>query len=80
MHALGLQQRAHRLALSGDLAAFICAAGGEQLCVEIFEIARFRQRDPVVAPKVAGLAFDAAFGQSCRIQTVSLMRSDVGFG
>jgi hypothetical protein len=50
----------HRLTASGDLTPFILAAGGEQLRIEIGEVARLRHRHPVIAPEVAGLAFDAA--------------------
>src|SRR5579863_1505091 len=60
MRAFFDHQRAHRPALPSDLTSFVGAAGGQQLCVEIFEIARFRHRHPVVAPEVAGLALDAA--------------------
>jgi hypothetical protein len=73
-------QRAHRPALPSDLTSFVGAAGGHQLCVEILEIARFRQRHPVVAPEVAGLALDAALGASYRMQTARRMRSEPGFG
>src|SRR5229473_5389688 len=53
-------RHAHRLTASGDLAPFILATGGEHLRVEIGEVARLRHRHPVIAPEVAGLAFDAA--------------------
>src|SRR5258708_2948820 len=53
-------RRAHQLTASGDLALFILATGGEQLRIEAGEVRRLRQRHPVIAPEVAGLAFDAA--------------------
>ena len=51
----------HLLLASGDLALFVGAAGGEQLRVELFQLSRFRQRHPVIAPEVAGFAFNPAF-------------------
>jgi hypothetical protein len=54
-------RRPHRLAVSCDLAPFILLAGGEQLGVQFRQIPRLRQRHPVVAPEVAGLAFNTAF-------------------
>src|SRR6516164_5399720 len=61
MRALLDHQRAHRLAVSGDEAPFIFTAGSEQLSVKLGEVPRFRDRHPVITPKVAYLAFDAAF-------------------
>ena len=60
MRALLDHRRSHRLSVPGDLAPFILATGGQQLRVELREVPRLRHRHPVVAPEVAGLAFDAA--------------------
>src|ERR1700730_16085794 len=60
MLSFGDHRRAHRLTASGDLAPFILATGGEQLRVEIGKVTRLRHRHPMIAPEVAGLAFDAA--------------------
>ena len=53
-------RRSYRLATPGDLARFIFAAPGEQLRVQFRKVPRLRHRHPVIAPEVAGLAFDAA--------------------
>jgi hypothetical protein len=47
--------------VSGDLAPFIGTAGGEQLRVEIREVARLRHRHPMIASEVARLALYATF-------------------
>ena len=80
MRAFLDHQRSHRPIAPSDLTSFVGATGGEQLGVEVIEIARFRQRHPVIAPEVAGFAFDPALGTSCRMQMVRLMRSDFWYG
>src|SRR5579864_9446582 len=49
----------HRPAASGYLAPLLVAAGAQQLCVELGEVLRLGRRHPVVAPEVAGLAFNS---------------------
>ena len=53
-------RRADGLVAAGDLTPFIFTAGGQQLCVEVIQVARLRQRHPVIAPKVAGFALNPA--------------------
>src|ERR1700752_2796253 len=44
--------------MSGDLTPLVFVTGGQQLSVELVEVPRVRQRHPVIAPEVAGLALD----------------------
>src|SRR5215470_3929218 len=57
--------RDHRCAdgllMAGDLAPRAISAAGQQLRVELVEVPRLRNRHPVIAPKVAGLALYPAF-------------------
>jgi hypothetical protein len=60
MRAFFYHQGSHRPALPGNLTPFFLVADGEQVRVQIIEIARLGQGYPVIAPEVAGLAFDPA--------------------
>src|SRR5690349_13880227 len=44
--------------MAGDLAALVISAAGQQLCVKVVEVPRLRNRHPMIAPKVAGIALD----------------------
>src|SRR5271163_1183786 len=61
MRAFLDHQRSDLLLASGDLALFAGAAAGEQLRIELLQVSCLWQRYPVIAPEVAGLAFDPAF-------------------
>ena len=60
MRLLDEHRRADRLRASSQDAALIFAATPLQICVQLIQIAGFRQRHPVVATEVAAFAFDAA--------------------
>jgi hypothetical protein len=66
--------------MAGDVTPLAISAAGQQLGVELVEVPRLRNRHPVIAPEVAGLAFDSALGVSSRMQTARVMRSEAGFG
>ena len=68
------QSRAHRLTVSGDLASFILATGGEQLRVEFGQVTCFGDRHPVITPEVAGLALDPALLVRLRRRAKSLSK------
>jgi len=55
-----INRRAHGLGVAADLAPLIFAACGQQLCVELIEVPRLRERHPVIASEVAGLTLNPA--------------------
>src|SRR6202012_331133 len=61
MRAFFDHRRADGLGMSGDLTPLVFMTGGQQLGVEIIKIPCVWQRYPVIAPEVAGFAFNPAF-------------------